>query len=128
MSIGFTSDIILLQYNTSGHHIWTRLAGTNGLDKGYGVTINQKGDIYTVGFASKSLNGKVAYGDMDIVLLSYNSSGLLIWTSQTGTTDPDCGFAIALSEDEMYIYITGYASEGLNGKAWAGIIVAVIIL
>ena len=60
-------------------------------------------------------------GSWDIFLLKYNSTGALLWTNQTGTTDDDRGYGVSVSSDG-YIYVTGVTAGNLNGHISAGII------
>ena len=58
-------------------------------------------------------------GGSDIFLLKYNSSGALLWTRQTGTTNEDVGYGVAVSGDGS-IFVTGRTSGALNGQVSAG--------
>jgi hypothetical protein len=58
-------------------------------------------------------------GPNDIVLLKFNSSGALLWTRQTGTTQSDNGNDVAVSGDGS-IFVTGYTTGALNGQVSAG--------
>ena len=60
----------------------------------------------------------VLVGGDDIVVLQYNSDGLLQWTYQTGSSGYDYGYGLTLSGD--YVYVTGNVGGTINGQAFAG--------
>jgi Beta-propeller repeat. len=55
----------------------------------------------------------VNYGQNDIVLIKYNSSGTFQWTKQLGSTD-EYGYGIT-SGPANSIFITGYTNGNLDG-------------
>ncbi len=64
------SDIVLLQYNSTGSLLWTRLTGTSGTDEGSGVSASADGQyIYVTGSTEASLNGQPHAGG-DFLFLS----------------------------------------------------------
>ena len=58
-------------------------------------------------------------GEVDIILLKYDSTGSLLWTRDAGSTGYDYGYGVAVSGDG-FIYVTGYVEGSLNGQPYAG--------
>ena len=101
-SIAFTSDnIVLLKYNPLGELQWQREWGSGLMDGANGITTDSFGNIYIVGFTETSTDNE------DILLIKYNSNGILQWarTWDGGLKDGAEGVAIDSFGD---IYITGY--------------------
>jgi len=69
-------DIFLVKYNSSGTKQWTKQLGTSSTDYGSGVTTDSSGNIYVTGSTSGELDGNTHFGDRDIFLVKYNSSGI----------------------------------------------------
>jgi hypothetical protein len=69
-------DVFLMQCDSAGNQIWTRLLGTSSGDAGIGATFNvNDGYIYVTGNTSGNLDGNINAGGFDVFLLRYNSSG-----------------------------------------------------
>ncbi len=116
---------MLLQYNSTGALLWTRLAGTAGYDYGYGVSVSADGRyIYVTG--SVYASGTYTSSYTDIVLYQYNSTGWLMWTRQSGTSGSDQGRGVAASADGQFVYMTGSVQGSLNGQPRIGDGIALI--
>jgi hypothetical protein len=68
-------DISLIKYNSSGTKQWTKQLGTSSTDYGSGVSTDSSGNIYVTGSTSGELDGNTHFGDRDIFLVKYSSSG-----------------------------------------------------
>lgn len=84
-SVGFSSDIFVAKYDSSGQLVWARSAGGAGRDSGAGIAVDSSGNSYVTGAE-----------DDDILVAKYNSSGQSVWAKQVAGTDPDSGAGIAL--------------------------------
>jgi len=69
------NDIFLVKYNSSGTKQWTKQLGTSSTDYGSGVSTDSSGNIYVTGSTSGELDGNTHFGDRDIFLVKYSSSG-----------------------------------------------------
>ena len=68
-------DIVLVKYNPSGTKQWTKQLGTSSDEWGNGVTTDSSGNVYVTGMTDGGLDGNTHFGDRDIFLVKYNSSG-----------------------------------------------------
>ena len=71
------SDIILLKFDSSGTKQWTKQLGTPSYESGSGVTTDSLGNIYVTGTTLGGLDGNTNFGEKDIFLIKYNSSGII---------------------------------------------------
>ena len=72
------------------------------------------------GYTYGGLDGNTNSGDMDIILVKYNSSGTKQWTSQHGTSSLDIGKDVSV-DSSGNIYLTGHTVGGLDGNFQNGI-------
>ncbi|MFX1487572.1 MAG: hypothetical protein ACFFBI_00370 [Promethearchaeota archaeon] len=97
-------DLALIKYNESGELEWNRTWGGDQLEVGYDLTTDKSENIYVIGYTE-------SYGLLgDIILLKFNSSGVLLWNKTWGGGDTDLGYAISVDSDEN-VYFTGYTSS-----------------
>ncbi|MEO8149741.1 MAG: SBBP repeat-containing protein, partial [Bacteroidia bacterium] len=61
-------DIFVAEYNSSGVLQWAMRAGGSGFDRGYGITTDQSGNVYTTGVFEQT----ASFGTLPVI-----SSGLL---------------------------------------------------
>ena len=68
------ADFCVVKYNSSGHQLWNRTWGGSEYDISHNIAIDSTDDIILGGHTA-------SYGDgyTDMVLLKYNSSGVLQW-------------------------------------------------
>lgn len=106
ISLG-SGDIFVAKYDTSGTCIWAKRAGGNHLfggyskDSGYGITVDQIGNIYFTGslvdtadFDSITIFG-LGSGN-DIFLAKYNSAGNALWVKHAHGGIDEEGRCIAI--------------------------------
>lgn len=113
-STGFC-DIFTAKYNTNGDIIWVRSAGgPDADDYGYGITTDEKGNVYITGMTS----GESVFdfmnlrntGNFDMFLAKYGSDGQLFWATQAGGKQADAGYGITSTPDGC-LYVTGYFTD-----------------
>jgi uncharacterized delta-60 repeat protein len=112
-------DIVLVKYNPSGTKQWTKQLGTSSDEWGNGVTTDSSGNVYVTGMTDGGLDGNTHFGDRDIVLIKFNSSGTKQWTKQLGTSYWDSGESVT-TDSSGNIYVTGYIEGGLDGNTNSG--------
>jgi len=112
-------DIFLIKFNSSGTKQWTKQLGTSKDDRGFGVTIDSSGNIYVSGSTSGELDGNTHFGDRDIVLVKFNSSGTKQWTKQLGTSSDEWGNGVT-TDSSGNVYVTGMTDGGLDGNTHFG--------
>ena len=71
-----SEDLFLVKYNSSGSKQWTRQLGTSSYDSGFGVTVDSSDIIYVTGETAGRLDNNTNFGNSDIILVKYNSSGV----------------------------------------------------
>ncbi|MCC6187292.1 MAG: T9SS type A sorting domain-containing protein, partial [Chitinophagaceae bacterium] len=125
------ANAMLIKMDTSGKRIWGTYCGAGKSALFYGIALDSKENIYTVGltsdatkiatigafkdtFARKKLD---TLNETDAMLLKYDSSGKKIWGTYIGDTSGDGAQTISLFEDKLYI--GGYTRSG-RGIATAG--------
>lgn len=115
------SDIFVIKMSGDGTTQWTRLAGTTGWDGGYGVAVENDGDVYVTGSVSGDLDGQTLIGgDSDIVLIKYSRNGLKVWARLAGSTNSDVGFGVALGLSAGTVYVTGTVLDSMGGMSFGG--------
>ncbi len=98
---------------------WTKQLGTSREDYGEDVTTDSSGNIYVTGSTSGELDGNTHFGDRDIVLVKYNSSGTKQWTKQLGTSSDEWGNGVT-TDSSGNVYVTGMTDGGLDGNTHFG--------
>lgn len=106
-------DAFLAKYDSSGELQWTRQLGTSASDLGFGVSADERGDVYITGRTQGDLDGTNA-GSTDAFLSKYDSSGDLQWTRQLGTDKLEEGWAVS-SDGQGNVYISGSTTGSLSG-------------
>ena len=67
-------DFLIAKYNTSGVIQWQRVLGASGTDTGYGITVDNSGNVYVSG--STGGGGGANY---NILIAKYDTSGAIQW-------------------------------------------------
>ena len=104
--------------STTSH--WTKQLGTISSDYGYSVTTDSSDNIYVTGYTYGGLDGNTNFGNQDIFLVKYNSSGTKQWTKQLGTSSIDTGYGVT-ADSSGNIYLTGWTNGGLDGNTNSGV-------
>jgi len=117
---GYSNDIFLVKYNSSGTKQWTKQMGVESLhDGGNEVTTDSSDNIYVTGETVGGLDGNTYSGGFDVFLVKYNSSGTKQWTKQMGTSSGDYGNGVT-TDSSGNIYVTGWTYGGLDGNTSSG--------
>ena len=108
MALLFSTAVIFAQPQP----VWVTTGGGSSSDYGYAATVGANGNSYVTGkFKSSSFelgNGVTIaadYGNYDIYVAAYDSSGQALWGTVAGGPSADEGDAIAVDGD--YVYVAG---------------------
>jgi hypothetical protein len=74
-NIGGT-DMFLVKYNSTGTKQWTRQLGTASSDRGFGIAVDARGNVYVTGQTSGGLDGNTSAGGGDMFLVKYDANGV----------------------------------------------------
>ncbi|MDO8468700.1 MAG: SBBP repeat-containing protein, partial [Candidatus Peribacter sp.] len=110
-------------FNTSGTFQWAKRLGLTDNDYGYSVATDSSGNVIVAGYVTGNadLNGDgdstdggaedaTGYGNTDIVISVFNSSGTWQWAKRMGGIYEDQGFDVAVWGST--IAVTGLVSSG----------------
>ena len=112
-------DIFLMKFDSSGNRVFTQQFGTNQDDIGYGVVVDNGGNIYITG-STEGVLGTSSFGRSDVFLSKFDSSLVNQFIVQFGSNGDDAGYSIALSGTDT-IYITGSTAGNLPGNTNSGL-------
>ena len=114
------TDIYTAKYNSSGVLQWEAQLGGTGIDVGNGIATDSSGNVYVGGYVTAALPGHAFVGGShDSFLLKYNSTGILQWSIEPGTTlvDAIAGVKVDSNGD---ILVTGWGRGSVNGAVNSG--------
>ncbi|MFX0090212.1 MAG: YCF48-related protein [Candidatus Hodarchaeota archaeon] len=95
------SDLFLVKWNTEGRQLWYRTWGYSGWEAGWGVTVDNKGNIYTTGH-TRLFNKDHS----DLLLVKWDTEGQQVWNSTWGGSEREQSYGVAVARDGS-IYTTG---------------------
>ncbi|MDP7331454.1 MAG: SBBP repeat-containing protein, partial [SAR324 cluster bacterium] len=84
-----SEDLFLIKYNSSGSRQWTQQLGSYSNDVAFDVATDSSGNTYITGYTGGPLDGNTNAGELDLILVKYDSSGNKSWTKQLGTSTSD---------------------------------------
>jgi len=106
-----------------GGWIGTQLIGSTAKDDVHGMAIDSNNYLYLAGHTSGDMAGLTNSGTEDIVLLKYNSGGVIkgvVYYTETGGSLGAYGTDIAV-DGSGNLYITGHTDgTGFYGESWGG--------
>lgn len=124
-TISGSTDAYLIQLDTNGNKLWTKLFGTTGQNtKSNAVALDIQGNPYFTGTSSGSLDGQTkSQGDSDLLIVKYNSNGNRLWTRLLGfygnffidAHKSATGTGISITKD-LSLYATGFTNGNLDGQ------------
>ncbi len=101
------SSILLLKFNTTQEFEFAQFWGSSDANTGESVVLDSSEDIYVAGTTKDHAEGS---GGKDMVLLKYNSSGILKNYVLFGGTEYDCAYEIEIDSKNNF-YISGYTKS-----------------
>ena len=119
-STGYANaDVAISVFDSSGTYVWSkRLGGASGdLPRDIAIDGNNNVYIVTEGQGTFDLNGDgdglddgesaVGYGNYDVLISAFNSSGVFIWGKRLGSTSQDSIDYASADIVNNYILVTG---------------------
>jgi len=110
------SEFCLIKYGADGKPSWTRVFGTDSLEQGTGVIIDESGAIYAVGSTQGSLDKQPMRGDYDVCLLKLDAEGKMLWARSWGSAGYDLAMGVARGEGGT-VWVLGKFAGPLDGNA-----------
>ncbi len=95
------NKILLAKYNSSGVIQMQRTLEGSGDDLGRDVAVDSSGNVYTISTSYSS-----GAGASDLLIVKYNSSGVIQWQRTLGNSDENFGSGIAV-DSSGNVYVTG---------------------
>jgi enterochelin esterase-like enzyme len=115
-------DVFLIKVAPTGTKLWTRVLGTAGVDRAYGLALDPAGHPVVTGYTKGNLDGAHAGNTSDDVFVTkYDPDGNREWVSQLGSPSAaaDRGYGVAVGGDGS-IYVAGYTRGVLAGTSNLG--------
>lgn len=123
---GLDGDVFVAKFSTSGTLLWSTYLGGIDTDYGYGVTIASDdscyitGGTYSTNFPTLNAFNDTHYGNVEVFITKFSSSGSLLWSTFLGGDQLDWGHGIAVASDDS-CYVVGDTLSGnfptLNGHS-----------
>lgn len=125
-TLGGKIDAMIVKFDSSGVRQWATYFGGSEDDYGYDVSIDLKNNIYVVGLSGSTNNVATVGahqtmfggGSSDALLMKFNSSGKLLWSTYYGGKGSD-EIAHGITCEGSDIYITGRTTS-ISGIATSG--------
>jgi hypothetical protein len=108
------ADVWIMKVDSSGSIVWQRQYGTDSVDVGNGIYMDNHGDIFVSGI-TKGTFGSSSYGKTDCFLLKLDANGNKTFIRQFGTTEDDNCNGIT-GDAASNLYLCGGTFGGLSGK------------
>lgn len=116
-----SSDIFIAKLDPAGNVIWARSAGGTSADRGYGISVDASGNVFTTGgFGSNVINfgtGPIVNsgsGTQDFFIVKQDAAGNALWAKSAGGTNADIGYSLA-NDSLGNVFVTGsFSSASVN--------------
>lgn len=109
-------DLFLVKYDATGVRQWTRQVGSAASDSANAVAVDGAGNVYLAGSTLGVLpgTGNSSAGGEDLILLKYDSSGVLLWSRQFVSVGSDVARGVAVDAGGN-VYLAGSTFGTLPG-------------
>ncbi len=110
------TDIFIQKLDSNGNLIWVKQIGGTSEDRGYSITVDNCGNIYTTGYFMGTVNfdpgvgttNLTSAGLSDMFIQKLDSSGNLIWVKQMGGNNFAYVYGYSITTDSIgNVYTTG---------------------
>ncbi len=120
-------DVFLAKYSPNGEFLWARKFGGSNPDKGFGIDIDQSGNIFATGTfrgvldveplaTSDNIN---SVGNDDIFVVKFNSLGDFQWSKALGSNLDDFATEIKINSTGN-LFFTGYFQNTVDFNPGSG--------
>jgi hypothetical protein len=97
-------DVFVSKLTNDGDHLWVRGMGGPGDDRGYSLTTDAAGNVYTTGFFSDvadldpgaAVHNVTSAGGFDVFITRFTPAGDLVWARRMAGPNNDEGNGIAV--------------------------------
>ncbi len=107
-------DAFFAKLDPDGNFLWVNQAAGTGYSEGYGIALDEYGNIYITGFIYNNVNfGPFEFaslGNRDIFIAKMGPNGDFLWVKQAGSQYDEYGKGISV-DSQGIIYIAGHFSH-----------------
>ncbi len=97
-----SADVFISKLDAAGNFIWAKQFGGTGNARGFAITTDAAGNVYSTGRFYLTVDfdpgagtyNRTSAGGSDIFISKLNASGNQLWTAQLGGTNDDAGLSI----------------------------------
>ncbi|TXT64211.1 MAG: putative Beta-propeller repeat protein [Promethearchaeota archaeon] len=100
------NDLFLSKYDEEGNELIIETWRGDGIDVGYGITLDNSDNFYVAGKTNSS-----GSQDFDALLVQFSNSGTRLLNTTLGGDNEDIAYDIAVDDSSGYIYLTGGTSS-----------------
>lgn len=126
-SIG-NEDIFFAKYDNNGNYLWAKVIGSNSIDKGSEIVVDNTGNCYVTGVFMNTVDfdtdtgiaNLISIGGWDIYFAKYDTYGNYVWANSIGSIGDDFGACIAI-DNTGNCYIGGYINNSADFDPGTGI-------
>lgn len=123
-----SNDIFISKLDKNGNFLWAKAIGGTSFDRGYGISTDANGNVYTTGYFNGTVDfdpnagvtNLTANGDKDVFILKLDNNGNFVWAKAFGGSNYDFGYDIT-TDTNGNIYTTGYFSGTVDFDPSSGI-------
>ena len=118
LSSSGVQDVFVAKYNSAGVVQWAVKAGGSASDLGFGIDVNNTGDVFVTG----SFKGTANFGShsvvannntSDVFVAKLNNSGVFQWVKSGTSAFPNLGRSLG-ADNYGNVYVTGQFSDTIT--------------
>jgi len=112
-----SGNIYIAKFDSEGHIVWQKCAGSGGEESGDAIAIDSSGNIFVTGgfdFTFDFGAGPLTHSSfIDGYIVKFDPSGTAQWSDNIGGIGDDEGFAVS-SDRSGNVFLGGYFSDTVN--------------